>query len=114
MLNNVPMGDPFAGVLDAVQPGTGHVLAMSANRRYGCNGPGCESVNLNVVPSHGSGSTYKVFTAAAALSAGFGAHYTLYVPQPYTSKVYKKNGGTATGRLRRLATTTPATSPPTT
>ena len=46
-------------------------------------------MNLNVVPSHGSGSTYKVFTAAAALSAGFGAHYSIYAPQPYTSKVYK-------------------------
>ena len=89
VLNNKPMGDPFAVVLDAVQPGTGHVLAMSANRRFGCNGPACESVNLNVVPSYGSGSTYKVFTAAAALSAGFGAHYSIYAPQPYTSKVYK-------------------------
>ena len=46
-------------------------------------------MNLNVAPSHGSGSTYKVFTAAAALSAGFGAHYSIYAPQPYTSKVYK-------------------------
>ena len=89
VLSNVPMGDRFAAVLDAVQPGTGHVLAMSENRRFGCNGPACESVNLNVAPSHGSGSTYKVFTAAAALSAGFGAHYSIYAPQPYTSKVYK-------------------------
>jgi membrane peptidoglycan carboxypeptidase len=94
ILDNIPMGDTLAGVLDAVQPGTGHVLAMSANRRYGCSAPECESVNLNVVPSYGSGSTYKVFTAAAALAQGFGAHYTLHVPQPYTSHVYKKNGGT--------------------
>jgi membrane peptidoglycan carboxypeptidase len=89
VLNNVGMGATFAGVLDAVQPGTGHVLAMSANRRYGCSTPECESVNLNVRPSFGSGSTYKVFTAAAALSEGFGAHYSIYAPQPYTSKVYK-------------------------
>jgi membrane peptidoglycan carboxypeptidase len=95
VLNHVGMGDTLAGVLDAVQPGTGHVLAMSANRRYGCSAPECESVNLNVMPAQGSGSTYKVFTAAAALSQGFGAHYTLNVPQPYTSKVYKKNGGTS-------------------
>jgi membrane peptidoglycan carboxypeptidase len=94
VLNYAPMGDPFAGILTAVQPGTGHVLAMSENRRYGCSGPECESVNLNVVPSAGTGSTFKVFTAAAALSAGFGSNYTIYAPQPYTSKVFKKNGGT--------------------
>jgi membrane peptidoglycan carboxypeptidase len=94
VLAHSAMGATIAGVMDAVQPGTGHVLAMASNRRYGCSEPECESVNLNVVPSFGSGSTYKVFTAAAALSQGFGSGYTLNVPQPYTSKVYKKNGGT--------------------
>jgi membrane peptidoglycan carboxypeptidase len=89
VLNHIAMGDPLVGVLDAVQPGTGHVLAMAANRRYGCSEQECESVNLNVKASQGAGSTYKVFTAAAALSAGFGARYTLNVPQPYTSRVYK-------------------------
>ena len=34
-----PMGDPLAGVLDAVQPGTGHVLAMSVNRRLRLHRP---------------------------------------------------------------------------
>jgi membrane peptidoglycan carboxypeptidase len=88
VLDHVAMGDPLAGVLDAVQPGTGHVLALAANRRYGCSDPECESVNLTVEAQAGSGSTYKVFTAAAALSAGFGSNYTLNVPQPYTSRVY--------------------------
>jgi membrane peptidoglycan carboxypeptidase len=94
VLNYAPMGDPFAGILTAVQPGTGHVLAMSENRRFGCSDPECESVNLNVVPSAGTGSTYKAFTATAALSAGFGSNYTINAPQPYTSRVFKKNGGT--------------------
>jgi len=94
VLSHVPMGDPLAGILDAVEPGTGHVLAMAVNRRYGCSDPECESVNLNVSPAAGAGSTYKVFTAAAALSEGFGSGYTLNVPQPYTSRVFKKNGGT--------------------
>ena len=44
---------PLVGVLDAVQPGTGHVLAMSINRRYGCYDPDCESVNLNVQGQRG-------------------------------------------------------------
>jgi membrane peptidoglycan carboxypeptidase len=94
VLNTLPMGDPLAGVFTAVEPGTGHVLAMSANRRYGCSGLGCESVNLNTVASAGSGSTYKVFTATAALERGFPATYTITTPQPYTSRVYKLNGGT--------------------
>ena len=94
VLDHIAMGAPLVGALDAVQPGTGHVLAMSVNRRFGCSDQECESVNFNVKPSAGAGSTYKVFTAAAALSAGFGANYTLNVPQPYTSRVYKKNGGT--------------------
>ncbi|MFL6097540.1 MAG: transglycosylase domain-containing protein, partial [Blastococcus sp.] len=64
VLNFAAMGDRFAGVLTAVQPGTGHVLAMSENRRFGCSDTECESVNLNVQASIGSGSTYKVFTAA--------------------------------------------------
>jgi membrane peptidoglycan carboxypeptidase len=89
VLAQSPMGAPLVAAFDAVEPKTGHVLAMSVNRRYGCTDPDCESVNLNVAASKGAGSTYKVFTAAAALSAGFGSHYTLHVPQPYYSKVYK-------------------------
>jgi membrane peptidoglycan carboxypeptidase len=94
VLNYAPQGDPFAGIFTAVQPGTGQVLAMSVNRRYGCSDPDCESVNLNTIASAGSGSTFKVFTAAAALSAGFGSGYRINAPQPYTSKVFKQNGGT--------------------
>ena len=96
------MGDPLAGVFDAVEPGTGHVLAMSVNRRYGCSTTPTASRSTSTSwPSQGSGSTYKVFTAAAALSEGFGSNYTLNVPQPYTSQVYKSNGGTRGAPLRR-------------
>jgi len=94
VLDNSPLGDPLATIFTAVEPGTGHVLAMADNRRYGCSDPECESVVLNTVAGAGSGSTYKVFTAAAALEAGFGSNYTINAPQPYTSKVFKKNGGT--------------------
>jgi membrane peptidoglycan carboxypeptidase len=100
VLAQSPMGAPLVAAFDAVEPKTGHVLAMSVNRRYGCTDPDCESVNLNVKPSKGSGSTYKVFTAAAALSAGFGSHYTLHVPQPYYSKVYKGTTNGVYGPLR--------------
>jgi len=94
VLSQTAMGAPLVAAFDAVDPKTGHVLALSNNRRYGCSEADCESVNLNVAAAAGAGSTFKVFTAAAALSEGFGSQYTLNVPQPYTSRVFKKNGGT--------------------
>jgi membrane peptidoglycan carboxypeptidase len=89
------MGDRLAGMFTAVEPGTGHLLAMSVNRVFGydVNDPKQESYNLNVAPSQGSGSTYKVFTTAAALARGYSTSYTLTTSDPYVSRVYKKNGG---------------------
>ncbi|MDP9459661.1 MAG: penicillin-binding protein, partial [Actinomycetota bacterium] len=95
VLNTLAMGDSKAGTFTAVQPGTGHLLAMSVNRTFGydLSDPSQESFNLNVAPSRGAGSTYKVFVAAAALARGYGNSYTLTAPSPYYSRVYKKDGG---------------------
>ena len=102
VLNSVPMGDGLAGMFTALQPGTGHVLAMSVNRRYGCSDPECESVVLNDVASKGAGSTYKTFTAAAALEAGIGAGTTISTPgDRYTSRVFR---GPACGAADRNGT----------
>jgi membrane peptidoglycan carboxypeptidase len=46
------------------------------------------------VASQGAGSTYKVFVAAAALAEGYSQNHTITTSDPYTSRVYKKNGGT--------------------
>jgi membrane peptidoglycan carboxypeptidase len=89
VLNTVGMGDDVVGTFTAVEPGTGNVLAMANNRRYGCDAPECESVNFNVAPAKGSGSTFKVFTAAAALEQGFSKYYTLTTSNPYVSRIYK-------------------------
>jgi membrane peptidoglycan carboxypeptidase len=89
VLNTLPMGDRLAGMYTAVQPGTGHLLAMSVNRRFGCAEADCESVVLNDAASQGAGSTYKVFVAAAALEKGFPASHTITTPNPYVSRVYK-------------------------
>ena len=94
VLETLPMGDPLAAMFTAVQPGTGHLLAMSVNRVFGydVNDPNQESYNLNVAPSQGSGSTYKVFVAAAALAREYSAFYTLTTSDPYVSRVYKDGG----------------------
>jgi membrane peptidoglycan carboxypeptidase len=92
----VPMGNSLAGMFTAVQPGTGHVLAMSVNRNYGCNSAAdtsCESVVLNTAASQGSGSTYKVFTAAAALEQGYSPSYTMTTGDTYVSRVYRDGAG---------------------
>jgi membrane peptidoglycan carboxypeptidase len=91
VLRTLPAEDSLAGMFTAVEPGTGHLLAMSVNRTFGYDrtDPTQESYNLNVAPSQGSGSTYKVFVAAAALARGYSSHYTLTTPDPYVSRVYR-------------------------
>jgi membrane peptidoglycan carboxypeptidase len=86
-----PLTDPLAAMFTAVEPGTGAVLAMSVNRRFGYdrNDPTQESVNLNVAASQGAGSTYKVFVAAAALWRGIPPWNRITTSDPYVSRVYK-------------------------
>ncbi|WP_082557178.1 transglycosylase domain-containing protein [Modestobacter sp. Leaf380] len=96
VVESVPMGDSLAGMFTAVQPGTGHVLAMAVNRTYGCDAAvdaSCESVVLNDAASQGSGSTYKVFTAAAALARGFSPQHTITTTDPYVSQVFRDGSG---------------------
>jgi membrane peptidoglycan carboxypeptidase len=95
VLNTLPMGDSKAATFTAVEPGTGHLLAMSVNRIFGYDrsDPAQESFNLNATASRGAGSTYKVFVAAAALARGFSTQYTLTAASPFSSRVYKENGG---------------------
>ncbi|MET0765782.1 MAG: transglycosylase domain-containing protein [Blastococcus sp.] len=93
VLNTMPMGASVAATFTAVQPGTGHLLAMSINRIFGydLNDLAQESYNLNEAPSRGAGSTFKVFVAAAALARGYSTQYTLTAPSPYISRVYEED-----------------------
>src|SRR3954452_20519208 len=95
VLKTQPLGAPLAAIFTAVEPRTGHVQAMSVNRRFGydANDPAQESVNLNVAASQGAGSTYKVFVAAAALEHGIPPDHVITTSDPYVSHVYKN--GTA-------------------
>jgi membrane peptidoglycan carboxypeptidase len=91
VLSALPMGDPLAAMFTAVEPGSGRVLAMSVNRRFGYDArdPSQESVNLNVAASQGAGSTYKVFVAASALERGIPPWHRITTSDPYVSRVYK-------------------------
>lgn len=51
-----------------VQPGTGGVQAMAVNREYGA-GDGATTINVPSTPA-ATGSTYKMFTLAAAVNSG--------------------------------------------
>ncbi|SFF57269.1 transglycosylase domain-containing protein [Blastococcus tunisiensis] len=88
---SLALDDPLAGMFTAVEPGTGKVLAMSVNRRFGYDvtDPAQESVNLNLVASQGAGSTYKVFVAAAALERGIPPWHRITAGDPYVSRVYR-------------------------
>ncbi|WP_324275704.1 penicillin-binding transpeptidase domain-containing protein [Blastococcus brunescens] len=95
VLNTLAIGDPRAGIYTAIEPGTGRVLAMSVNRVYGLDetDPAQTTVNLNLAAGQGAGSTYKVFTAAAAMEAGFGLRHELTTSDPYVSTVYRDGDG---------------------
>ncbi len=72
--NVAPNADGVANAFAVIQPGKSHhnVLAMVANRNLGNNPPTETSTNIvsNVSNQFGGGSTFKIFTSAAALEQG--------------------------------------------
>ena len=78
----VPKSSEFGSAIAMVEPGTGYVKAMAQNRDYGAskklgkNGARQTTVNYATDNAYGgsrgfqSGSTFKVFTLAAALEEG--------------------------------------------
>lgn len=108
--NVPPTQDGVANTFAVVRPGqSGHdVLAMVSNRSYGTDvSKGETSTNIVSEPSNvfGSGSSFKIFTAAAAMQAGK-AGLDTRIPNPgsqcftppsanrYTSCYPVKNDGT--------------------
>ncbi|MDH4352876.1 MAG: penicillin-binding protein [Actinomycetota bacterium] len=73
----IPPKDPSErmAAIAMVEPGTGNILAMAQNRRYG-EGPGRTYVNnvvdakYNGTTGQQAGSTFKIFTLAAAIEKG--------------------------------------------
>ena len=84
---------------------------MSVNRRYGC-GDARVRVGRSSTrsPSQGAGSTYKVFTAAAALEEGYSEYYTISTTaDPYTLAGLQGRPGPTPVRRARNAGNYPAT-----
>ena len=85
----IPSKDPSqrAAAITLVEPGTGNVIAMAQNRDWGLKGRGKTTYNYNVDQEFGgtigmqAGSTFKVFTLAAALEQDF-SHRGHRLPQP--------------------------------
>jgi len=81
----VPAKGPYGGAEAVIQPGTGRIEALSVSRDYG-SGPDQTRINYAADYDHGgsqgfqSGSTFKIFTLAAALREGLSTGYTMYAP----------------------------------
>ena len=79
-----------AAAISMVQPGTGNILAMAQNRLWGTSGVGRTTYNYNVDRSYNgtigmqAGSTFKIFTLAAALEAGISPLEPIRSPSPNT------------------------------
>jgi membrane peptidoglycan carboxypeptidase len=87
-----------ANTMAVVRPGkdSHEVVALVANRDYGLKKEEFQTqfdLPSGVENKFGTGSVYKVFTAAAALQKGIGIDTVVDSPNTYTSKVFK--GGAA-------------------
>ncbi|QNK82543.1 penicillin-binding protein [Nakamurella sp. PAMC28650] len=86
-----PTANPrIANVLAVVKPDSSRqVLALTANRPYGLDatrGQTVQKLPTTFAPL-GAGSTFKIFTAAAAMTAGLGTSSVIQNPDPYTSTI---------------------------
>ncbi|WP_410637255.1 transglycosylase domain-containing protein [Amycolatopsis sp. lyj-346] len=95
----VKKAQPYvANTLSLVKPGKDRheVVALASNRDYGQNedaGQTTYALPTGVYNTGGAGSTYKIFTTAAALDKGVAGIFTpVQVPETYVSRVYSGGG----------------------
>ena len=82
--------DGIASVMSVIRPGkeSHPVLAMASNRTYGLNTEAGETMQPQPfsLVGDGAGSTFKIFTTAAALEMGMGISAQLDVPGQFQAK----------------------------
>ncbi len=82
--------DGVASVMSVIRPGKENhaVLAMASNRTYGLNTDAGETMQPQPfsLVGDGAGSTFKIFTTAAALDMGMGINAQLDVPGQFQAK----------------------------
>ena len=94
--NRIPDADPSGKAvgITMIKPGTGEIVAMGQNRKWGteADGAGYTAVNYNVPLDHNgtvgfqAGSTFKAFTMAAAFKQGWDPFKVLPAPAKKTFK----------------------------
>lgn len=88
--NTAPDAAGVAEVMNVIKPGTDSrkVLAMVSSRTYGLDLNNNETLlpQPNSLVGNGAGSVFKLFTAAAALEAGYGIKDKLAVPNRYEAE----------------------------
>ncbi len=97
MDSTVPRHEEEAAVINMVEPGTGRIKAMAVNRNMGADNPKrrpgdprATRLNLAIGEQTGvqSGSTFKVFTLAAALQQGLPLSLAINSPNRYMSTAF--------------------------
>jgi len=99
--NYISGKDPVVSVITMMQPGTGLILAMAQNRQEMGKKSGQTYWNYAASNRMGGsngffgGSTFKIFTAAAALSAGMGAYGSIHADgsHDYKGETFKSCDG---------------------
>lgn len=88
----IPRDHRVANAIALVEPGSGRVLALGTNRRFGIGG-GRTEVPLATAPRFAPGSTFKIFTLTAALEAGVPLDTTLPAGNEYFSDEFDNPPG---------------------
>lgn len=88
----IPATHRVANAVVMVEPGTGRVLAIGTNRRFGV-GRGRTEIPLATTASFSPGSTFKLFTLTAALEAGIPLSTRLPAGSSYYSDVFDNPPG---------------------